>query len=403
MRLVLFGAYDPRYPRNAVLRRGFEALGDEVVEVRAPAHLKSWVRYPVLAFEAARRLKNDGTPSVLFVPEFCQKDVPLARLLARVTRRPLVFDPLAARYETKVLDWRRRAPGSLGAWWNFRIDLAAFGGRGLILADTDAHRRFFVRGFGVPAGRVAVLPVGYDDALFDPDRPGLRDRAASPARPFTVLFCGSFLPLHGAEAVVEAARLVAGRDPGVRFRFVGSGQTYGAVRDLAARRSPGNCDFAGWLPYVRIPGELAACDVALGIFGRTDKARRVVPHKVFQALGMGKPVITARTPAAEEFFRDREDLRLCDEPFPESLAAAVLELKADPGLQARLGGNGLRLARERFASTPIARRFKEILESRWGHLVISKSRRLGSPNHPFSRAADARGRGSMSRIGRRKK
>jgi len=371
MRLIVFGAYDPRYPRNAVLRRGLAALGDEVVEVRAPRHLKAWVRYPVLAFEAVRRVRLDRTPTAFLVPEFCQKDVPLARLLARATRCPLIFDPLASRYETKILDWRRRAPGSLRAWWNFRIDLAAFGGRGLVLADTEAHRRFYVHGYGVPAERIAVLPVGYDDELFDPDRAQNRGRAASPDRPFTVLFCGSFLPLHGADAVVEAARIVAARGAGVRFRFVGSGQTFDAARDLAARHGLGNCDFAGWQPYARIPGEIAACDLALGIFGRTEKARRVVPHKVFQALGMGKPVITARTPAAEEFFRDGTDLRLCDEPYPETLAAAVLELRADPELRRRLGANGLRLARERFAAKPTAQRFKDILEANWGHITFS--------------------------------
>jgi glycosyltransferase involved in cell wall biosynthesis len=388
MRFIVFGAYDPRYPRNAVLRRGLAALGDEVIEVRAPGHLKAWVRYPVLAFAAARRVRLDRTPTVFLVPEFCQKDVPLARLLARATRRPLVFDPLASRYETKILDWRRRPPSSLRAWWNFRIDLAAFGGRGLVLADTEAHRRFYVRGYGIPSGRVAVLPVGYDDSLFDPDRyegggrTGRDEREAAAGRPFTVLFSGSFLPLHGAEAVVEAARIVAARDAagnnsgglagaGVRFRFVGSGQTLSRVRELAERYGLTNCDFAGWQPYARIPGEIAACDIALGVFGRTGKARRVVPHKVFQALGMGKPVITARTPAAEEFFRDGVDLRLCDEPYPESLAAAVLELRADPELRSRLGASGLKLARERFASKPTAQRLKDILEANSGHNTIT--------------------------------
>lgn len=391
MRFIVFGAYDPRYPRNAVLRRGLAALGDEIVEVRAPGHLKAWVRYPLLAFEAARRVKLDATPTVFLVPEFCQKDMPLARLLARATRRPLVFDPLASRYETKILDWRRRQPGSLRAWWNFRIDLAAFGGRGLILADTEAHRRFYARGYGVPAERIAVLPVGYDDALFDPDRVANGGGAVSPGRPFTVLFCGSFLPLHGAEAVVEAARIVAARDAGVRFRFVGSGQTFDAARDLAARHGLGNCEFAGWQPDTRIPGEIAACDVALGIFGLTEKARRVVPHKVFQALGMGKPVVTARTPAAEEFFRDGTDLRLCGEPYPDSLAAAVLELRADPGLRRRLGENGLRLVRERFAAVPTARRLKDILEANWGHNTIRFRNCIVSP---ISGSAALKGNGN---------
>ena len=351
MNWLFVGGYDPAYPRNAVLRKGLLALGETVVEKASPRSLKSWVRYPALA---ARLALGPGHPlrraDVLYVPAFGQKDVPLARLLAFASARTVVFDPLADRYETKILDRGRRSPDSLAALWNKWIDAAAFRLADVVLADTVAHAARYAEAYGVPGRKLVVVPVGYDDTLFDP---GFAPRAPA-SGPFTVLFFGSFLPLHGVDAVVEAARAVLDRDPSIRFRFVGSGDTWSRAKALAAGLGASNCVFLPWAPAASLPGIIASADIALGVFGRTAKARRVVPHKVFQSLGMRRPVITARTAAEEELFVHGEDIWLCGEPFPETLAEAVLGLKADPGLRERLAANGHRKVCERYTPAAVA-------------------------------------------------
>ncbi|MBN2199280.1 MAG: glycosyltransferase [Candidatus Aminicenantes bacterium] len=358
MKICFFGGYDPLYPRNAVLREGLRRNGAEVVECRAPGREKFWLRYPRLflrGLAAARRA------DVVFVPEFRQKDVPLARLISAWTGRLLVHDPLASRYETKILDWRRNPPSSVEAWWNLAIDRWAFGMPGLVLADTATHAEYFRSRFGLEPLRTAVVPVGYDDRLFSPLGAEKRERTGE----FTVLFVGSFLPLHGVDSIVRAAAIVGRKDRSVVFRLVGDGQTRPAAAALAKDLSADNIRFDGWSRLEDLPGRIGRADVCLGIFGRTEKTARVVPHKIFQALGMGRPVVTARTPAAEEFFRHREHLFFCDPPGPVSLAEAVLELKADSGLRAAIGGNGLDLVRSRYATQPLGRRLLDVLERRF--------------------------------------
>jgi glycosyltransferase involved in cell wall biosynthesis len=363
------GAYDPAYPRNAVIRKGLAALGDEVAEYSAPQSFKVWLRYPTLLARLAAGSPRSGPRVPLsrldcfFVPEFCQKDVPLGRFLATLLAKPLVFDPLAPRYETKILDWKRWSPSSLHAWWNFRIDAWSFRLSDLILADTGAHKDHFCRAYGVPAGRIGVIPVGYDNELFDPERLPSGPRTG----PFTVLFFGSFLPLHGVDSAVEAASDVFGRDPSVVFRFVGSGQTWARTKELAATIGAANCRFEPWVPYHEIPALIAASDVCLGVFGRTAKARRVIPHKLYQSLGMRKPVITARTPAAEEFFTHAENILLCGEPYAETIADAVLALKKDTALGERIAAGGHRLARERFTPIALASALKNMIKTMSSH------------------------------------
>lgn len=377
MNWLFLGGYDPAYQRNAVIRKGLGALGDAVAEYPADPSIKSWLRYPLLLAKMAARsgtrtnARTGPRPlprpfpfrraDAVYVPAFCQKDVPLARFLATFLARPLVFDPLAPRYETKILDRRRRPPDSLTARWNLWIDAMAFRLADLVLADTAAHAASFASAYGVPARKLVVVPIGYDDALFDPGRVApFEARASAPAgAPFTVLFFGSFLPLHGVDVVVEAARVVRRLDPTIVFRFVGSGDTWSHARALASDLDATNCVFEPWAPLAALPALVASSDVVLGIFGRTPKARRVVPHKLFQSLGMRKPVITARTPAVQEFFVHDRNIWLCDEPYAENLAAAVVRLKADAALRARLAGTGYRTVKERFTPAAIAANLRD--------------------------------------------
>ena len=366
MIFCFLGAYDPAYPRNAVLRRGLELAGATVKECRLPASIKAWMRYPLAILRYSRRI---ASCDVIFIPEFRQKDVPLGRLFALLFAKRLVFDPLAARYETKIIDWRRRKPGSVRAWWNFRIDLWAFRLSDLILADTQAHKEYFCRAYGLAEDKVAVVPVGYDDRVFRPEEaPSLRTKDS----PFEVLFFGSFLPLHGAESIIEAAAILSKKDPSIRFRFVGSGQTLERVRLRADSLALKNVEFTGWLRYADLPARIAAADICLGIFGPTEKARRVVPHKVFQALGMKKPVITGRMPAAEEFFHHRKDIYFCDPPYPRSLVSAILALKADGRLRHSLAANGWRLVSEDYSPQALGRRLLLLLDAGRGRRTRSR-------------------------------
>ena len=364
MEVIFFGGYDPEYPRNAVLRRGLELNGVRVSECQVRLGRRFWLRYPALLGRWLRRPKVwSSPPAVIFVPEFAQKDVPLARLLARLTSRRVVFDPLASRYETKILDWGRKPEGSPSARWNKRLDRWAFRSSDVLIADTSAHKDYYCREYRVDEAQVAVLPVGFDDRVFSAALGSVQPVPQAAEAPFTVFFFGSFLPLHGAADIIEAARLVSKAEPSVKFHFVGSGQTLGSVQAKAVEWCLANVEFEGWLSQTELAERVARrADVCLGIFGRTEKAGRVVPHKVFQSMALAKPVITARTPAVEEFFVDRENILLCRKEDPGSLAEAIVELKRDQALRMRIAQKGNELVWRKYHPAALGSILKDILE-----------------------------------------
>ena len=67
------------------------------------------------------------------------------------------------------------------------------------------------------------------------------------------------------------------------------------------------------------------CDLALGIFGNTDKAHNTFPTKLVESLSMGIPTLTMNSPALQEFLNPETELWICD-PSPESIAESILTI-----------------------------------------------------------------------------
>jgi glycosyltransferase involved in cell wall biosynthesis len=349
--ILFFGAYDPRYPRNAIIRRGWSALGFPVAECRAGEKRKVHTRYPILLVRYARM--RDRSP-ILFVPEFRHKDVPLAWVIARCSGRRLVFDPLVSRYETRVLDRGSSVPGSAQSRHNRNLDAVSLRLADLVLADTHAHARFYAKEFGTSPDKIRVLPVGFDESLFR-ESPLPAERSV-----LEVLFYGTYLPLHGVETIVEAASLLRGAP--VHFTLVGAGQTFPAVQRRASLLPEGLVDLRGPTPVEELPAVIAASDVVLGVFGTTPKAGMVVPNKLFQALAVGRPVVTADTAAARELFRDGEHMLMVPAGDAPALAGAISRLRSDAQLRRALAGAGGSYARAEFNSTRIAEKLTVIFE-----------------------------------------
>ena len=115
---------------------------------------------------------------------------------------------------------------------------------------------------------------------------------------------GKWSPLHGADVVLAAAELL--RAEPFRFVLIGEGQLSAELRGAIAARGLTNVEWLGELPAPELRAHTLAADVCLGVFGGSEKAARVVPNKVFDALACGRPVVTADSDGAREWLRDGE-------------------------------------------------------------------------------------------------
>lgn len=344
--VCLFGGHHAGYPRSAVILAGLSRLGVPVTSCVASPRAKVIRRYAQLV----RRWHRIGRDfDAVFVPEFRHKDVPLAHVLSRRAGVPCVFDPLVSRFDTRVHDRGDTPVRGLQASHNKNLDRLSFALADLVLADTQAHADLFAEELAPPDALIRVLEVGYDDAVFSP-------RPAPASEVSTILFYGSYLPLHGVPVVAEAAAHLRD-DPRVRFELIGDGQTRADVERVVHERRLANVTLTPRLPVSELPHRIAAATICLGIFGSTPKAARVVPNKVYQCMGMERPVITMASRAVEETFRVGEEIVTTPAGDGEALAFAIRALLANPEYRGRVARAGAaRVARD-FSPVPIARRF----------------------------------------------
>ena len=117
-----------------------------------------------------------------------------------------------------------------------------------------------------------------------------------------------------------------------------------------------------WVAYEELRGELHRAGCALGVFGRSPKAARVIPNKAYQALACGTPLVTADTPAARELLTDGESALLVPPGDPEALADALRRLRDDGALMDRIAQGGRAVYEERASEATLGARWRLLLE-----------------------------------------
>ena len=177
---------------------------------------------------------------------------------------------------------------------------------------------------------------------------------------FLVVFWGSFIPLQGIQYIVRAAKILE-KYSNIQFSIIGKGQTYSDVNCLAKKLDLINIEFLGRLPNKEIPDYIARADVCLGIFGDTEKTQRVIPNKVYEAIAMKKPVITADTPAARELFADGKNILFCKIANPQDLAKKILKVRNNPSLREKVAENAYQLFNKKGTSRVLGKKLKDIL------------------------------------------
>jgi len=353
VRVLYFGTYDREYPRNAqvisCLRRADVEVRERHESVWEGRH-DNWRAGAAdaarLAFAEAKLLVQRPREryDAVIVGYPGHFDLPAAGRAARDA--PVVFNPLVSLADTFVDDRGRFRPDSLAARVLAAIDRMSLRAARLVVCDTQVHADHIADLADLPRERVAVCFVGAEERVFTPGR--------APQEPFECLFVGKLIPLHGLETILEAARLA----PELRFRVVGSGQ----LQRLVETRPP-NVEHVPWVDYDRLPGELHRAGCALGIFGTSAKASRVIPNKAFQAIACGTPLVTADTPAARELLTEGESALLVPPGDPDALASALRRLAGDPELADRLSAGGLAAYREHASEDVLGVRWRGLLEA----------------------------------------
>lgn len=321
IRVCYWPGREVTFVRNRTLIKGMREVGITVLD--CSGRYKNFSRY-IESF--TKFLKYRSQADVIFIGFLGQMLVPVARLFSR---KPIIFDAFLSTFQTLVNDRKSIHPRGIIARLVRTIEKFSCCLSQTVFLDTEQHINYYINTYCLDRRKFKRLLLGADDSLMKPD-------PNAESMEFLVQFHGEYQALHGTEYIVEAASLL----PDVRFRMIGAGRQYQERIRQAELLGVKNIQFIPWVPFHRIPRYIAEASVCLGIFGKTNKSGLVIPLKIFEALAMAKPVVTADTASIRELLTDGDDVSLCRAADAKDLSRAILELRDNLDLRRKIAEGG---------------------------------------------------------------
>jgi glycosyltransferase involved in cell wall biosynthesis len=280
----------------------------------------------------------------------------LSRFLRTLFKKKaaLFFDVFIPLYDTLVVDRKLLKTDSLRARLLRRFEASCCQTADACLIDTHEHRRYLVDTYGLSPDHVHRVFVG----------PTIRNPLPFPghhsSEVFNILYCGTYIPLHGVDIILEAAEKLKSHQE-IQFTMVGSGQLKNQMTEFAQKLKLPNVQFRDWVPTEEIPEIIRSCHLSLGIFGSTPKTKRVIPSKIFDICAVGAPFVTADTTAVREVFTHGENAYLIPVNDPEALTEAILKLISAPELMRKIATGAAQIGKEQFSIRQIGKTLVDII------------------------------------------
>lgn len=321
MTICYFGFYNQNYNRNRVLLQGLMQNNVSIIQCRSDKQgIEKY--FDLLKKHWSIRKKYD----VMIVGFPGYQAMILARFL---TCKPIIFDAFSPLYDSMVNDRGLIKKQSIKAMYYWILDFLSMRFANLILFDTNQHIDYVSEEFFIRKTKLKRIFVGASPDIYFP-------QPRESKRTFSVFFFGTFIPLHGIEYIIQAAKLLEKEN--IIFHIIGDGQEKKKTVRLTKELQVNNIEFSPALTEEELAYTLKDADICLGIFGKTQKTQRVIPNKVYIYSAMQKPIITADTPAIRELFNE-QDLLLIPTANARALAEGILQLKNDENAMEKLSKN----------------------------------------------------------------
>ena len=277
-------------------------------------------------------------------------------IVARKRGIPLVAD-LHENYPEGVREWRRDM-GWLGVLsravfpvWRFkRLEKTSLKHASNVLVVCDESWKHYEEDCHVPREKLATVlntvdvrtlhGIPLDDRLIDSYRYS-----------FVISYIGGYAPHRGLKTTIYAMRTILESVPTARLIIVGHAKP-AYTRELQALVE--QCDvaehveFVGYVDFEKVPSYITLSDVCLvphEVSGHTNSG---MPHKFFQYMSFGKPVVVSNCIPMQNVVETYQAGIVFSEKQSSELARSVIRVHSEQGLASVLGEGGKRAVKERY-------------------------------------------------------
>jgi len=238
-----------------------------------------------------------------------------------------------------------------------------------IVTVGQGYKRQIEQRYAIAGGRMDVVPNGIDTTLFVPaERNNDLRRELGWGERLVLLYVGTHGMAHALHVVLEAAAAFRD-DPDKLFVFVGEGARKEQLKQQAAEMQLPNVQFVDQQPKQRIPQFYAACDIGLVTLRNTPLFQDVLPSKIFEYLGMERPVILSVDGEARRLVEAAGAGVFVPPEDVDELVGAIRRLGRGRERLASMGRSGRQYVLKHYDREALAENYAALLErvrATWG-------------------------------------
>jgi colanic acid biosynthesis glycosyl transferase WcaI len=239
-----------------------------------------------------------------------------------------------------------------------------------IVTVGPGYKDGIVERYHIPADKIDVIPNGIDTSVFEPlpRAQSLRQELGWGDR-FVLMYVGTHGMAHGLHHILEAADALRG-EPQFLFVFIGEGAEKARLKQIAADKQLPNVQFIDQQPKERIRQFYGACDLGLVTLRRDPLLQDSLPSKLFEYLGMERPVLLAVGGEARRIVEESGGGQYVPPEDVPALTAAIRRLCQQREALPAMGRSGRAYVLEKYDRRVLARSYADILAA-----VCAASRR----------------------------
>ncbi len=270
-------------------------------------------------------LLNSDTVIILAMNQSKIFDIYLAKLL----KKKIITDYYISNYDTQILDRKNYSSKSIRAKLYKLQDKTAISkaNKVIFLNKIEAKRYINLTGIKEEKINYEIIPLCKKELDFEKSElPFFKKNN----KIITICWWGTYIPLHGLEKIILAGEILKKKN--IKFRIYLFGNSEEKAKPYREKIKNLNLDneiivnneysfLNRKLPEFLINN----CDIALGNFGDSEKAKTVMLNKIVDALQLELPILNGESIAPNEFFDYRNDIFRCLNT-PEDIANKIIEI-----------------------------------------------------------------------------
>lgn len=302
---------------------------------------------------------------IVIIPAMCN-EFQEELLIANLFKKKIICDYYISFYDTFILDRETFPKDSRDArrLMNYDINLIKKATLTFFLNTVEAKRYLNLAGIPFQKNKHLILPLIVEEKTkcrlpyFNiPDNPK-----------FNICWWGTYLPLHGLENIIESITFLK-KNNKTEFHLYLFG-----TNDEDAVPYEKLISTLNLTEKITINNEMTfkngllekflreKCDLVLGNFGNSEKAKNVLVNKVLDGVAMQAPVLSGESKAPLEFFSERDIFYTTNSP--QSIAEKIEEISSFQTYEVLNRTNrAYKIYKKNFSSSAFEKRLNKVFQT----------------------------------------